>query len=51
MDFAEYWQYTDGVTKFLFFALLALSVASWFTGIIRLYQSYQLKKAVAGDLV
>ncbi|WP_201575388.1 MotA/TolQ/ExbB proton channel family protein [Psychrobacter sp. H8-1] len=51
MDFAEYWQYTDGVTKFLFFTLLALSVASWFTGIIRLYQSYQLKKAVAGDLV
>lgn len=35
----------------MFFALLALSVASWFTGIIRLYQSYQLKKAVAGDLV
>ncbi|MBO1530567.1 MotA/TolQ/ExbB proton channel family protein [Psychrobacter sp. F1192] len=51
MDFAEYWQYTDAVTKFLFFALLALSVASWFTGIIRLYQSHQLKKAVAEDLM
>ena len=50
MDFAAYWQYTDVVTKFLFFSLLALSVASWITGILRLYHSSQLKGQVASDL-
>ncbi len=50
MDFAAYWQYTDVVTKFLFFSLLALSIASWITGILRLYQSSQLKSKVASGL-
>lgn len=50
MDFAVYWQYTDVVTKFLFFSLLALSIASWITGILRLYQSSQLKSKVASGL-
>ena len=50
MDFAAYWQYTDVVTKFLFFSLLALSIASWITGLLRLYQSSQLKDKVASGL-
>ena len=50
MDFAAYWQYTDVVTKFLFFSLLALSIASWITGLLRLYQSRQLKDKVASGL-
>ena len=35
MDFANYWQYTDVVTKTLFFVLIALSMLSWITGILR----------------
>src|SRR5690554_1300390 len=50
MDFAAYWQYTDVVTKFLFFSLLALSIASWITGVLRLYQSSKLKQTVSTDL-
>lgn len=50
MDLMDYWQYTDIITKALFFALLALSVASWVTGILRLYYSRQLAKTVAADL-
>ena len=51
MDFAAYWQYTDMITKSLFFILIALSIISWVTGIIRLYSSYQLKAKVAADLI
>ena len=51
MDFTEYWQYTDIITKFLFFTLFALSIASWVTGVLRLYDSRQLAKTVADDLV
>ncbi|CAM3559137.1 MULTISPECIES: MotA/TolQ/ExbB proton channel family protein [Psychrobacter] len=50
MDLMDYWQYTDIITKALFFALFALSVASWVTGILRLYYSRQLAKTVAADL-
>lgn len=50
MNFAEYWQYTDAVTKALFFILIALSVTSWATGLIRLYASVQLKKTVTDYL-
>lgn len=39
MDFLQYWQYTDFLTKFLFFVLLALSVASWSAGILRFIKS------------
>lgn len=35
MDFISYWQYSDMVTKSLFFVLLALSLISWVTGIRR----------------
>lgn len=50
MDFAQYWQYTDIITKSLFFILFALSIASWVTGIVRIYQSHQLSKQVSTDL-
>lgn len=50
MDFTSYWQYTDIVTKFLFFCLIALSILSWVTGILRIYRSYKMKGKVAVDL-
>lgn len=42
MNFLEYWQYTDFLTKFLFFVLIALSIASWTVGIIRYLNSRKL---------
>ena len=50
MDFTTYWQYSDMVTRTLFFLLLALSILSWVTGIIRVLQSRKLAAAVADDL-
>lgn len=50
MDFASYWQYSDMVTKALFFILLALSILSWVTGIVRVIQSRALASSVADDL-
>jgi biopolymer transport protein ExbB len=50
MDFTSYWQYSDLVTKSLFFLLLVLSVLSWVTGIIRILQSRKLAACVADDL-
>ena len=50
MDFMQYWQLSDMVTKSLFFVLLALSIVSWVTGIIRVLQSRKLAVNVADDL-
>lgn len=50
MDFTTYWQYSDMVTRTLFFLLLILSIASWVTGIIRILQSRKLAASVADDL-
>jgi len=50
MDFANYWQLSDLVTKSLFFLLLALSILSWVTGITRVFQSRKLAINVADDL-
>lgn len=50
MDFTTYWQYSDMVTRTLFFLLLILSIASWVTGIIRILQSRKLAANVADDL-
>lgn len=50
MDFAQYWQYTDIVTKALFFILLALSLVSWIVGITRLAQSKKLVATTQADL-
>ena len=50
MDFTTYWQYSDMVTRTLFFLLLILSIVSWVTGIIRILQSRKLAASVADDL-
>lgn len=50
MDLTTYWQYSDMVTRALFFVLIALSVVSWVTGIIRVLQSRKLAARVADDL-
>lgn len=50
MDFSTYWQYSDMVTRTLFFLLLALSIGSWVTGIMRVWQSRKLAANVADDL-
>ena len=50
MDFMHYWQISDLVTKSLFFLLLALSIISWVTGIVRVMQSRKLATMVADDL-
>lgn len=50
MDFAAYWQYTDFVTKTLFFILLTMSLVTWIVGILRLSHSHALTKHVQNDL-
>lgn len=50
MDFANYWQYTDIVTKTLFFALIGLSLSSWVVGLLRILESQKLAKRVSQDL-
>lgn len=50
MDFANYWQYTDVVTKTLFFVLIILSMLSWITGILRILNSQKIAKTVSQDL-
>ena len=50
MDFANYWQYTDVVTKTLFFVLIVLSMLSWITGILRILNSRKIAKTVSQDL-
>ncbi|TWV83438.1 MotA/TolQ/ExbB proton channel family protein [Moraxella sp. VT-16-12] len=50
MDFAHYWQYTDAVSKTLFFILIMLSVVSWIVGVARLLKSRQATTAIASDL-
>lgn len=50
MEFAQYWQHTDFVSKFLFFCLFALSAYSWFWGITRILQSKKLAETIGEDL-
>lgn len=50
MDFAYYWQYTDIVTKVLFFVLFGLSIASWVVGILRIYHSQRMAVVIASDM-
>lgn len=50
MNFLMYWQYTDMVSKSLFFILIALSVASWVVGILRIRQSAKLSQTIAEHL-
>lgn len=50
MEFAQYWQHTDAISKSLFFALFALSIISWIVGIMRILHSKQLAQNVGDDL-
>lgn len=50
MEFAQYWQHTDAVSKTLFFALFALSIASWVAGIVRIIASKKLANNIHQDL-
>lgn len=50
MDFAQYWQVTDGVSKTLFFILIALSLISWVVGISRLVYAKQKADSIADEL-
>ena len=50
MDFSHYWQYTDLITKSLYFVLLGLSVLSWVTGILRILQSRKLVTTISQTL-
>lgn len=50
MDFASYWQYSDAITKSLFFILLLLSLLSWVTGVVRVVHSRKLSRSVSADL-
>lgn len=50
MDFMHYWQYTDAVSKTLFFILIALSLVSWIVGITRLLKSRQAVGTIASNL-
>lgn len=50
MNFAEYWQYTDAITKTLFFILLGLSLCSWIVGVMRILNSIKLGNSVGNDL-
>lgn len=50
MDFMHYWQYTDAITKVLFFILFALSLSSWIVGILRILQSKKLANVVTDGL-
>lgn len=50
MDFTQYWQYTDWLTKTLFFVLILLSVASWTVGILRILASLKAKNGAADEL-
>ncbi|MDO4700705.1 MAG: MotA/TolQ/ExbB proton channel family protein [Moraxella sp.] len=48
--FAHYWQYTDAVSKTLFFILFALSLASWVVAIVRLLQSHKIVNTISREL-
>ena len=50
MDFAQYWEATDFVSRSLFFILIALSVVSWLVGILRVISSSKLAKTVSDEL-
>lgn len=51
MEFAHYWQYTDLVSKSLFFVLLLLSVVSWIVGISKIIATKKQANTVFDDMV
>lgn len=50
MEFAQYWQHTDLISKSLFFVLFALSVVSWIVGITRVISAKNQASLVASDM-
>lgn len=50
MEFMQYWQHTDLVSKALFFALFGLSLATWVVGIMRVLSSKGLAQNIEQDL-
>lgn len=50
MEFMQYWQHTDLVSKSLFFALFVLSLATWVVGIMRVVSSKGLAQSIEHDL-
>lgn len=50
MDFAHYWQYTDAVSKTLFFILIVLSMISWIVGISRLIYAQSVVGRISDEL-
>ncbi|WP_066799902.1 MotA/TolQ/ExbB proton channel family protein [Moraxella oblonga] len=50
MDFAQYWQVTDAVSKTLFLILITLSLISWVVGISRIIYAKQKVDVVADEL-
>lgn len=48
--FAHYWQYTDAVSKILFFILIALSLVSWVVAITRLLQARKIAGNISQEL-
>lgn len=49
MEFMQYWQHTDWVSKSLFFVLFVLSLATWVVGIVRLVSSKGLAQNIEND--
>lgn len=50
MDFAHYWQYTDAISKTLFFILILLSIASWSVGVLKLVATKRFSALIEDDL-
>lgn len=50
MDFSTYLAHTDLLSKFLFLALFALSIASWVVGIKKVLQSRSQANSIQADL-
>ncbi len=50
MEFSQYWDATDAVSKSLFFILLLLSLASWVVGVMRVLKSRQTATTISQRL-
>lgn len=50
MDFLHYWQYTDWLTKTLFFILIGLSIATWTVGLQRYIVSRKMGNQAVDQL-
>ncbi len=46
MDYTQFWQHADALTRTLFFVLLAMSIASWLAFLMRLLDTHRLRAVV-----